>query len=574
MLDVAVRNGWVVDGSGGPRTRADVGISEGRIVAVGEVGDAHRTIDADGRVVAPGFIDVHTHLDAQAFWDPMLSPSPLHGVTTAIAGNCGFSIAPLGDADDARYLMEMLARVEGMPLGALETGVPWDWSSTGEYLSRLDGTLAVNLGFMVGHSAVRRRVMGVAATQRTASDAELAAMCELLRAGLAAGGFGFSSTWSTAHNDGVGDPVPSRWADGRELIALAGVCAEFPGTSLEFLPKSPPRQPLDEESLGVMIGMSRAAGRPLNWNLMRVNAANRHTPEIEGRLECGSRALEEGARIIALVMPEPFVIHLSFANGVQLDTITGWRKPMALPITEKIAYLSDPVRRAELAELARSETLRREYTDWGGYEITEVFSEENRRFEGRLIADIARELGTDPFDTLLDICLRDGLRTYFRQPIPPQSQADWEARAEVCRDRRVLIGGSDAGAHLDQIGTHKYATDVLATLVRTHGVLGLEEAVALLTSAPAEAYGLRERGRIAPGCAADIVVFDPQTVCSAPLRTRFDLPGGAGRLYAEAVGVDHVLVNGTPIASGGEFTGETPGRVLRAGRDTIDPPMV
>jgi len=236
MLDVVIRGGEVVDGTGAPRRRADVGIADGKVVKIGEVtDDANTVIDATGKVVTPGFIDLHTHYDAQALWDSSLSPSPLHGVTTVMAGNCGFTIAPLTQ-QDGDYLMRMLARVEGMPLESLQQGVPWNWSSTAEYLDAVDGTLMPNAGFLVGHSALRRVVMHDDATKREATDEEIEKMCNLLRDGLRAGGMGFSSTWSTSHNDHTGVPVPSRHASRKELIDLCAVVGEFPGTTLEFIP--------------------------------------------------------------------------------------------------------------------------------------------------------------------------------------------------------------------------------------------------------------------------------------------------------------------------------------------------
>ena len=236
-FDLKITGGTIVDGTGKPGFSGDVGIKDGKAVALGKAdGAAAATIDAAGKVVAPGFVDVHTHFDAQAFWDPGLSPSPLHGVTTALAGNCGFTIAPLSP-ETGSYLMPMLARVEGMPLESLRQGVPWDWSTTAEYLDRVDGTLAINTGFMVGHSAIRRLVMGEAANEREATSDEVAAMGDLLRQGLAAGAIGFSTTTSPTHNDAQGRPVPSRLASRGEFIELARVVGEFPGTPLELLPK-------------------------------------------------------------------------------------------------------------------------------------------------------------------------------------------------------------------------------------------------------------------------------------------------------------------------------------------------
>jgi N-acyl-D-aspartate/D-glutamate deacylase len=236
MLDCIVRGGTVVDGSGGPARKADVAIKGGRIVRIGVVEEeAARVIDATGKMVTPGFIDVHTHYDAQAFWDTTLSPSPLHGITTVIAGNCGFTIAPLAP-EHGDYLMRLLARVEGMPLEALQQGVPWNWTSYGQWLDQLDGTLAVNAGFMVGHSAIRRNVMGERSVGNHATPEELRAMQAMLAEALDAGGLGFSSSWATTHNDASGNPVPSRHASEEEMVELARVCGNFDGTSLEFIP--------------------------------------------------------------------------------------------------------------------------------------------------------------------------------------------------------------------------------------------------------------------------------------------------------------------------------------------------
>src|SRR6476659_7264703 len=229
MLDCVIRGGDVIDGTGRPRRRADVGIRDGKIVSIGDVTEeASQTIDASGLAVAPGFVDIHTHYDAQAFWDTTLSPSPLHGVTTVIGGNCGFTIAPLGP-EHADYLLHMLARVEGMPVGALQEGVPWNWHSFGEYLGKIDGTLAPNAGFLVGHSTIRRVVMGERATKDEATEQDIMAMQMLLDASLAAGGMGFSSSWARTHNDAEGDMVPSRYASEDELLALCSVVSKHPG---------------------------------------------------------------------------------------------------------------------------------------------------------------------------------------------------------------------------------------------------------------------------------------------------------------------------------------------------------
>lgn len=565
-LDLVIRGADVVDGTGAPRQRADVAIAGGRIVAVGEVDDsATRVIEAEGRVVAPGFVDVHAHIDAQAFWDTTLSPSPLHGVTTMLSGNCGFTIAPL-TPEAGSYLVPMLARVEGMPLESLRVGVPWDWSTTAEYLDRLDHGLAVNTGFMVGHSTIRRIVMGEDANRRACTPEELQAMASLLRAGLAAGGTGFSSTWSLTHFDANGDPVPSRFATAEELITLAAVAGEFDGTSLEFLPRTATNMPFEPDEIELMIAMSHAARRPLNWNLLRVSEAVRDN--VDARLGLGTAASEREARIVALVMPEPFVAQLSLLTGFMLDSLPGWDKAMALRPEEKLHLLQDPAGREQLRVAAASDPTRAAYTSWATHVLTQTFSPSTTRYQGRTVGEVAAEQGKDPFDALVDIVIADELRTYFSVALAPESHADWELRAKVCSDPRAVIGGSDAGAHTDMISQQGYATRVLANLVREHQVMALEQAVHLLTMRPAELYGLQDRGVIAEGAIADLVVFDEHTVGPTPTTTLFDLPAGVGRLYTGAVGVEQVLVDGQVIVEHGEFTDARPGRVVRSGRDT------
>lgn len=572
MLDTLITGGLVVDGTGAAPFRADVGVRDGRVVSLGtESEPARRTIDADGRVVCPGFVDVHTHLDAQAFWDPSLGPSPLHGVTTAFAGNCGFSIAPLS-AESGGYLMTMLARVEGMPLASLTAGVPWDWSSTADYLERLDGTLSINTGFMVGHSAMRRLVMGEAANERTATGDEIEAMVRLLRDGLAAGGMGFSTTTSPTHTDAFGHPVPSRFADRQEMLALAAVCRDFEGTSLELLPRGATDSGgFDDDVAELMIDMSVIAGRPLNWNVISPTARN--LDDVRAKLAVGDRAAARGGKVIGLTMPIDMRARFSFHAGFVIDGFDGWAPILALPIPERLAVLSDPARRAEMeAGAARTPSLAH-LARWGSLVLVETFTPETARFAGRTVASIAEETGRSPFDALLDVACADGLRTTFRREVRVPSDADWQARLEVWRDPRALIGASDAGAHLDMLAAFQYSTGLLAEAVREQRLLPIEEAIHYLTGAPAHLYGLRDRGVLREGAHGDVVVLDPERVGSGPVGTRFDLPGGAGRLYADALGIDHVLVAGVEVATDGVDTGARPGRVLRSGVDTATPSL-
>jgi len=565
MLDVIVRGGDIIDGTGSPRRKADLGIKGDRVVRIGEIpDDAGTVIDATGRVVAPGFIDVHTHFDAQVFWDGALTPSPLHGVTTVLAGNCGFTIAPLSDDPaDTGYLMRMLARVEGMPLESLQMGVPWNWKTTGDYLDAMEGRLGINAGFMVGHSTLRRVVMGADAVKREAGPDELAVMTRLLRDGLEAGGLGFSSSWARTHN-ADGYMVPSRYANRQELVELCRATGAHPGTSIEFIPSIGPFAPWAVE---LMADMSVAAQRQLNWNALVVSAGN--LDECRGKLGAGDYAREKGGKVIALTVPVNLGLRLNFGSGFVLDAIPGWEEIMLLPREEKLAAFRQPAVRDELKTAAASPSNpMRHHANWADKVIFDVVAPENQQYRGCLVGDLADDMGRDPWDVLCDIAIADELKTSFGTRPPAETEEDWKARLEVWRDGRAVIGASDAGAHLDMLASFNYAPELLGKAVGQHRLLPLEEAVHLLTDVQARLYGLVGRGLISEGTYADVVVFDPLTIRSHDVAMRFDLPGGAGRLYAEADGVDHVLVNGRAIVRDGRLTSERPGTVLRSGRDT------
>lgn len=567
MLDLVIRGGTIIDGTGASGYSGDVGVSGGRIAAVGEVAEAGRTeIDAAGRVVCPGFVDPHTHYDAQLFWDPAASPSNLHGVTTVIGGNCGFTLAPLNPGD-APYLQRMMAKVEGMPLTALETGLDWSWRTFADYLARLDGNLGVNAGFLVGHCAIRRAVMGADATGNEADPGQIEAMKTLLADGIAAGGLGFSTSLSYTHNDGDGAPVASRFASDDEVIALCSVVAEHEGTTLEYVTDGC-MQGFTPEELDLMVAMSRAARRPLNWNVLTIDSAD--PDRYRAQLGASVRAAEYGARVVALTMPVLVGMNMSFLNYCALNMLPDWGEVLGLPVPERMAKLADPQTRAHLAERAASPDagVFSRLTGWGGYRIGDTFSSSNHGLGGRTVADIAAERGTGHFDTLLDVVVADELRTVLWPAPTDDDDESWRLRAEAWQSEHTLLGGSDAGAHLDRMCGAPYTTAFLGDCLRGRRLASLETAIHMLTDAPARLFGLRERGRIEPGWCADVVVFDPDTVDSGPMRLVEDLPGGSARLFADAVGVDHVVVNGTPIVTGGEATDARPGTLLRSGRDT------
>ena len=566
-MDLVIRGGTVVDGTGAPGHRADVGIAGGRIVAVGNVADgAAREIDATGSVVAPGFVDLHTHYDAQLFWDPSASPSPLHGVTTVFGGNCGFSLAPAGP-EDAGYLSRMMARVEGMPLGALEAGLDWEWDTFASWLARLDGNVGVNAGFLVGHSTLRRAVMGDSAVGHAATEAQLAALEVLLAQALGDGAMGFSTSLSHTHNDGEGQPVPSRSAGPGELERLAAVVSRFPGTTIEMIVPGCINGFTDEE-MDLLTRVSVLSGRPVNWNVLAATSGN--VAGTAHQLEASDRAALAGGTVVALTLPHTMALRLSFSHGAILEGLPGWRQFFARPVEERIAVLSDPDTRRAMDERAQSEEagVLRFLADWGRLVVAEVFSPENAGLVGRSVASVADERQMSPWDAICRIIVADRLRTGFSVPIP-ESDDDWRARADVWRDSRAVVGGSDAGAHLDTMCGAVYSTSLLGSGVRQRGLLSTEEAVRLLTDVPARLYGLVDRGRLTVGWWADVVVFDPATVGPGELHTRDDLPGGALRLYAGSHGVGHVLVNGTEVVRHGALTGAVPGRVLRSGTDTL-----
>tara|TARA_Y100001949_G_scaffold93517_1_gene78995 strand:- start:5024 stop:6736 length:1713 start_codon:yes stop_codon:yes gene_type:complete len=562
MLDLVIRNGMVIDGTGSPRRLGDVGVRDGRVVVVGEIlEEALTEVDATGLVVAPGFVDVHTHFDAQVFWDTTLSPSPLHGVTTVIGGNCGFTIAPL-EPDGGDYLMRMLARVEGMPLASLQEGVPWSWRTFGEYLDTIEGTLMPNAGFLVGHSALRRMVMGERSIGEFASDKELHEMKKLLAESIEAGGLGFSSSWAKTHNDAEGNAVPSRHASERELVELCSVLRDTGAVALEFIPTV---ERFDESVYQLLTDMSVAADRPLNWNVIFANA--RQADVIEEKLQASNFAARQGGRVIALTAPMPAESRLCFESGFLLDTLHGWAEPMALPNAQKLALLADPVRRAELNEDAQHPSAFRGLARWERLTVGEVTKKDLKHFEGRTIGEIAEKLGQTPWDALCEIVVADDLKTGLYPPAAGDNEESWALRQALWNDDRCLIGASDAGAHLDFLATFNYSTYLLAA-ARDRELLSLELAVHKLTDAPARLYGLKHRGRIAPGWWADLVVFDADKVAPEEVEVREDLPGGAWRLYGEAVGVHHVFINGEQAVEDGRFTDARPGTLLRAGRDT------
>jgi N-acyl-D-aspartate/D-glutamate deacylase len=568
MLDLKIIGGTIVDGSGGPRFRGDIGIKDGRIAAIGKVTEeARETVDIAGRIVAPGFVDVHTHYDAQVFWDPALSPSCFHGVTTVIGGFCGFSIAPM-TAEASGYIKPMLARVEGMPLKTLDAAVPWNWSSFAEYLDCIEGRIGLNAGFFAGHSTIRRVVMGARAVGEKATQQDMQAMKSLLGKSLHEGALGFSTTISATHNDGDGNPVPSRWASHEEIVELARVVRDHPGTGLELLPDLDFGPGIQE----LIADVSIAGNRPVNWNVLAINGRADAAENAARLLAVSDFARERGGEVIALTLPSTPAVYMNFYSGFVFDALPGiWREMFKWPEAERIERFKDPSFRqqmaADAAKMPAGAALE-PISHLAKYTVVSVTAGKNKQYEGRTIAEIAAETGFAPIDVMLDIALDDGLKATFAPDIGGHDRKAYELRGKLWHDDRTLIGASDAGAHLDLIDSFAFSTTLLEKGVREHGVITLEEAVHRITDRPATYFGLIDRGRIALGNHADLVIFDAEKVGRGPSYYRYDVPGDEFRIYADAQGIDHVFVNGVQIVKNAVHTGATPGTVLRSGRDT------
>jgi N-acyl-D-aspartate/D-glutamate deacylase len=556
--DLLVRGGRVVDGSGLPGYDADVAISNGRIARMGRIdAPAGEVIDAAGLVVAPGFIDLHTHYDAQLHFEPTASPSCWHGVTTVITGNCGFTLAP-ARPDDVPWLLQMLSRVEGMSPEALAAGVHFAGGGVGALARGLEGRIGVNVGLQVGHSALRRHVMGKEASERPAHPREVAAMCVLLREGLREGAIGFSSSQLDLHVDHEGRPVPSNLAGPEELLALAAVLAEFPGGAMEFLSRSN-LGGHDEGDRELMRALARACGKPIHINPLHRLA---HMPEGWRRtLEFAESASREGLRIYPMFAANEMTVFFALGNTFLFDDVPAFREALCLPGARREAALRDPVRRARIREeLAHTEG-RGFALPWPAVEVASTRDPAHRDWVGRRVVDVARERGQDPLDALLDLSLEEDLATVFTLA-PRPSPEGRSATEEAIRHPLAMAGNSDAGAHLASYCGADYPTRLLSQFVP--GAIPLEAAIARLTRIAAESFGIHDRGVIRPGAWADLVLFDPARVRVGATRWLDDFPAGAGRVVVEASGYAATIVNGQVLLREGRHTGVLPGQILRS----------
>ena len=558
MYDLLIKNGRVADGSGMPSFVADVGIVDGKVADVGRLsGPAKRVIDASDRVVAPGFIDNHCHFDAQVTWDPLCTYSPQHGVTTVIFGNCSLTLAPT-KPDDREALAMMLSRVEAIPMESLQEGIPWEWTTFGEYLDFIDQRLGVNAGALVGHSAVRRWAMGEEAYEREqATPAEMEEMKTLVRDAIRAGALGLSFNRNRGHMDLAGRPIPGIVPPVDELYELATALRDV-GAGVVQCGAAYPLEIRD----GFATKLGEQAQRPVVYNQIVYNS---NDPERwKTHLELVEQRIGEGRQVYPVINPRPAAQRFTMRNAQTFDRMPTWREVMLGSVEEKAAAFRDPAVRARLrAEAVDGEDLPVGVlpVNWERIFITRTLKERNRAFVDMSVAEMARAQGKEVIDGFLDLMLDEDLGTGLQNS---QSGGDGGVMGKLIASPYTLIGLSDAGAHVVFEAGYGYSTLVLGRWVREEGALSLEEAVRKLSFMQASLYGMHDRGLLRPGFAADAVIFDPETVGAEEPDEVSDLPGGLTRLRQRASGVDYTIVNGEVLLEDGEHTGAYPGRVVRS----------
>ena len=567
--DLIVRNGYVVDGTGLPRRRIDVGVKAGRIAKLARLESAHatETIDAAGRIVAPGIVDAHTHYDPQITFDPYATMSCFHGVTTVLAGNCGFSVAPV-KRQDREFLSGIFARVEDMDPIAL-SNVQWDdFETFGEFMNSRKGRLGVNFACYVGHSNIRRWVMGDAALERTATPAEIAAMRKMVAEAMAAGAAGFSTSFAPTHNDIHNRPVPSRLADRGEVFALAEEVGAYGAGSICYLPATAVSG-ISESELANLLEFSQRAGVPVIIQGLgarsKVDAPTAaEWPSVVKYLD---EATRQGAPIYSMLVARPFDRAITFdESNHHWAAVSSWHRMTRLPIEERAALLRDPKAREEMRygvenyNLDPSKGTTLTPPQWSCVYIESSPTRPPEAYEGRSVAELAAEKAVAPGDFALDLALDDNFKTKMRWRM---ETPEWCSALEVVqRDPRIIIGTSDGGAHLAKDDQSDWSSYFLGTWVRDRKVWTLEEGIRLITHVPAALLGFPDRGVLKVGGWADMMIFDPDTI--GPWRKEFvhDLPGGVGRYKAIGRGVYATIVNGEPIVLDGELTSRLPGVVV------------
>ena len=561
-LDLLIRNGTVVDGSGGVRYRADVGVRDGRIVSIGRATEgAKRTIDADGLVVAPGFVDGHTHMDAQVFWDPLGSCSCYHGVTTAVMGNCGFTLAPC-KADEADLVFRNLERAEDLSRDAMLEGIHWSWETFPQFLDAVEALpKGINYAGYIGHSALRTYVMGERAFTDAATQEDTERMCALVKEAMQAGAIGFSTSRTFNHITSDDKPVASRLAEWDEVRAIVNAVGETGKGVFELAGEAPGRDPeRTREYFDRLRDLAVESGVTQTWGMFSVRVA----PDLwRPYFDLLEETAQAGGRMYAQVHSRALNVLLSFEAHTPFDKWDVWRDVRSLPLEAQKAKLRDPAVKAALVESAS-----REYTgprvvgaearppnwEW-------VYPMADMRYDQPSMAELAAARGVHPVALMIDLALEHDFKIYFRQPIANEDQGHV---LEMMHHPRSLVTFSDSGAHVAQIMDSSLQTHLLSYWVREKQAFTLEQAVRRITYDTATVWGLHDRGLIREGMAADLVVFDPDTVGARLPEVVHDLPAGAKRLKQTAVGMHHTIVNGEVLLSDNESSGATPGRLLRS----------
>jgi N-acyl-D-aspartate/D-glutamate deacylase len=550
--DLIIRNGKIIDGSGIPAFHADVAVSGGRIAEIGQVsGNARRVLDADGLVVAPGIIDNHTHYDAQVTWDPLCTFSCYHGVTTVVMGNCSLALAPAHE-EDREMLAGVLSHVEAIPLEAIRAGVKWSWETIPQYLDALDQRLGINVASLIGHSAVRRYVMGEASQERHATDAEVAAMKSIVREGIEAGAVGVSFERNLRHFDWDGRLAPTNVASDAEIFAVAGVVDEVGRGVIQFG---------GDRKLGAQV--AKTSRCPVFYgNITQQAVAPDRWRE---QLAEAESMMRQGHRAYQFVMPRPGDLRYTLKTAQHFDAMPNWKSVMLLPLEKRKQAFRDPEIRSRL-HLEAVETPHNpkhvgDFTRrWDLQYVFRPALPKNQHLKGKSVAEIAREQGKDVLDVFLDLALEEELETEFERR---EVNSDEAAMTALLTSPYTIIGQSDGGAHVVFRTDYSYSTYLLSHWVSEKGIMPLEEAIRKLTFVPASLFGLYDRGLIRPGMAADLMVFDPETIAPLEPGEAQDLPGGAKRRKQLAQGIEWTVVNGQVLMENGEHTGVYPGKVAR-----------
>lgn len=549
--ELVIKGGTVVDGTGSPGVQADVAVDAGRVRAVAPGLEGERTLDAAGHVVAPGFIDIHTHYDAQVFWDPALTPSCYHGVTTVVAGNCGFSIAP-ARPEHHEVIARTLENVEDMDVATLAAGIPWDFSTFPEYLASVERHgIAMNFAAYIGHTALRLFVMGDAAYERAATDDELARMQAVLREAMDAGAAGFATSLAVTHLGIDGLPVPSRFAERRELECLLDTLGDAGRGVFAIAPGDPLH--VDE-----LYDLQLRVGVPFTYGALLTSPRGGHRRSVRVNEEGWAR----GAQVWPQVSPRPLMFAMTLASPFTLNMNPEFAALMAGSLEDRRRAYADPEWRAR-AQSPWQDRAGFGVPDWAKFTIVE--SRTHPELVDRPLAEVAAERGQEPFDALLDLALDEPDLALRVRSVLLNDDPDEVAKLLV--DEHCTLGLSDAGAHVGQLCDAPEPTDFLGNWVRDRDLMPIETAVRKLTGVQADFLGLADRGYLREGAWADVVVFDPDTVAPGPVRRVRDFPAGAERLTADQpTGIRHVVVNGTPVQVDGErVDGDLrPGTVVRS----------